>query len=89
MSLIIPAAAPRCGTDARVIIHDAERLDRLIYCSPSPLFVPELPGEISGTVAQVVFPTAIDPLDDGTYDIYYGMADFEIGRGRLTLRTQR
>jgi predicted GH43/DUF377 family glycosyl hydrolase len=74
---------------AGIIIHDAERLDHLIYCSPAPLFVPELPGEIAGTVAHVVFPTAIDPLDDGAYDIYYGMADYEIGRGRLTLRATR
>lgn len=73
---------------AGIIIHDTERLDRIIYRSPTPLFVPEVPGEISGTVGRVVFPTAIDPRPDltkGTFDIYYGMADYEIGRGRLTL----
>lgn len=70
---------------AGVIIHDARRLDRIVYRSPEPLFVPELPAEIHGTVGCVVFPTGIDPLGERTFDIYYGMADYEIGRGRLTL----
>jgi hypothetical protein len=70
---------------AGLIIHDAEHLDRVIYRSAAPLFVPELPAEISGTVGHVVFPTGIDPRGDRTLDIYYGMADYEIGCGRLTL----
>jgi predicted GH43/DUF377 family glycosyl hydrolase len=73
---------------AGLIIHDPRRLDRILYRSPTPLFVPESPGEMHGTVDHVVFPTGIDPrpdLTDGTFDIYYGMADIAIGRGRLRL----
>lgn len=70
---------------AGIIVHDAERLDRIVYRSPAPLIVPEVPGEIYGTVGHVVFPTAIDRRSERVFDIYYGMADYEIGRGRLTL----
>ena len=70
---------------AGVVVHDAVRLDRVIYRSRDPLFVPELPGEIQGTVGDVVFPTAIDRRNEREFDIYYGMADYSIGRGRLTL----
>jgi predicted GH43/DUF377 family glycosyl hydrolase len=38
-----------------------------------------------GPLGQVVFPTAIDRRGDRAFDIYYGMADYGIGRGRLTL----
>jgi predicted GH43/DUF377 family glycosyl hydrolase len=70
---------------AGVIIHDAERLDRVIFRSHDPLFVPERRGEIHGTVGHVVFPTGIDRRGERAFDIYYGMADYEIARGRLTL----
>ena len=70
---------------AGVIVHDARRLDRVIFRSPEPLFVPQTGGELRGAVGHVVFPTAIDRLDERTFDVYYGMADFEIARGRLTL----
>jgi beta-1,2-mannobiose phosphorylase / 1,2-beta-oligomannan phosphorylase len=80
-----PAFARYC---AGVIVHDAHRLDHVIYRSPAPLFAPKAHEEIHGTVGHVVFPTAIDGGPDGinrTFDIYYGMGDDEIGRGRLTL----
>jgi predicted GH43/DUF377 family glycosyl hydrolase len=32
------------------------------------------------------FPTAVDPRADGTFDVYYGMADTAIGVARLELR---
>lgn len=70
---------------AGVIVHDAAHLDRIVYRSRRPLFVPQLHGEIHGTVGHVVFPTAIDPRAARGFDVYYGMADYEIGRGRLTL----
>lgn len=70
---------------AGLIVHDPQRLERIVYCSIMPLFVPETEGEIHGTVGHVVFPTAIDPRGDRTFDIYYGMADYAIGRGRLVL----
>ncbi len=73
---------------AGIIIHDAGQLDQVLYRSPTPLFEPEMPGEIRGKVGHVVFPTAIDPrpdLGNGIFDIYYGMGDRQTGRGRLTL----
>lgn len=70
-----------CG----IVIHDAQHLDRVIYRSPEPLFVATLPEEIQGTVGYVVFPTAIDRRDERVFEVYYGMADYRIGRGRLTL----
>ena len=80
-----PSGAALLRYCAGVIILDAEQLDRVVYRSQKPLIVPEVEGEIHGTVGQVVFPTAIDRRGDRTFDIYYGMADYEIGRGRLTL----
>jgi beta-1,2-mannobiose phosphorylase / 1,2-beta-oligomannan phosphorylase len=70
---------------AGVIIHDARHIDRVLFRSAQPLFVPELPAELHGAVGNVVFPTGIDPRGDRAFDIYYGMADYKIGRGRLTL----
>ena len=73
---------------AGVIVHDVERLDRVVFRSPSPLFVPRAEGEVHGATGHVVFPTAIDQrpdANDRTFDIYYGMGDDEIGRGCLTL----
>jgi len=81
----VPALTRYC---AGVIVHDTDRLDRVVYRSPAPLFAPKAHEEIHGTVGHVVFPTAIDRGPDGgdrTFDIYYGMGDDEIGRGRLTL----
>lgn len=73
---------------AGVLIHDFEKVERIVYRSASPLFVPTLPGELSGTVGHVVFPTGIDPQNESSFDIYYGMADYEIGCGRLTFENR-
>jgi beta-1,2-mannobiose phosphorylase / 1,2-beta-oligomannan phosphorylase len=70
---------------AGIIIHDAERPERVIYRSKDPILDPELPDEVHGIVGNVVFPTGIDGRGERAFDIYYGMADYEIGRGRLTL----
>ena len=80
-----PSGAALLRYCAGIIVHDAEQIDRVIFRSTTPLIVPEVPGEIYGTVGHVVFPTAIDRREERTFDIYYGMADYEIGRGRLTL----
>lgn len=69
---------------AGVVLHDARRLDQILFRSPEPLFVPERRAELHGAVGHVVFPTGIDKRGEGEYDIYYGMADYEIGRGRLS-----
>jgi beta-1,2-mannobiose phosphorylase / 1,2-beta-oligomannan phosphorylase len=73
---------------AGVVIHDAVHLDQIVYRSPEPLFIPQQPAELYGTVGHVVFPTGIDCLGERQFDIYYGMADYEIGRGSLTLPKQ-
>ncbi len=70
---------------AGVVVHDARHLDQIVFRSPDPLFVPERAGELHGTVGHVVFPTGIDRRGEREFDIYYGMADYEIGRGRLTI----
>lgn len=72
---------------AGAIVHDPERLDRILYRSPSPLFVPHASAEVHGITGHVVFPTAMDCRngDLKTFDIYYGMGDDDIGWGRLTL----
>ena len=80
-----PSGAALLRYCAGVVILNGEQLNRVVYRSQEPLIVPEVEGEIHGTVGQVVFPTAIDRRDDRSFDIYYGMADYEIGRGRLTL----
>jgi predicted GH43/DUF377 family glycosyl hydrolase len=72
---------------AGIIIHDAHRLERIVFRSPEPLFVPKSGAELHGTVGHVVFPTGIDRRGEREFDIYYGMADYEIGCGRLTLDT--
>ncbi|HEY1869356.1 MAG TPA: hypothetical protein VGG70_13760 [Candidatus Cybelea sp.] len=70
---------------AGVIIHDAHHIERIVYRSPEPLFVPATGAELHGAVGHVVFPTGIDRHAEREFDIYYGMADYEIGCGRLTL----
>jgi beta-1,2-mannobiose phosphorylase / 1,2-beta-oligomannan phosphorylase len=66
----------------------SKELPRVIrYRSPEPVLTPELPQERLGTVADVVFPTAIDRRDDlglpDRFDVYYGMADNRVGVARL------
>lgn len=68
---------------AGIMIHDAERPHIVRYHSPQPVLVPETEHELSGTVNNVVFPTAIDVppgAPERCYDVYYGMADAKIGR---------
>ena len=79
-----PAMQYRAG----IAILDAERPDRVLYRAPQPFLSPELPEEREGVVDDVVFPTGLDPrpdLGDRQYDVYYGMGDALIGRGRLSL----
>ena len=81
-----PAMQYRAG----IAILDTERPDIVLYRAPQPFLVPELPEEVDGIVDNVVFPTGLDPrpdLGDRLYDVYYGMADTLIGRGRLSLGT--
>ena len=50
--------------------------------SSQPLLEPEDDDERSGIVPNVVFPTAIEVIDDVHY-VFYGMADSKIGVARL------
>lgn len=72
---------------AGVMLLSKEHPRIIRYRSPEPVLMPELPQELQGTVANVVFPTGIDRRDDlGTpdrFDVYYGMADKRIGVARL------
>ena len=68
---------------AGVLVLSKKHPRVILYRSPEPVLTPDLPQERIGTVANVVFPTAIDRRDDlgmpDRFDIYYGMADNRIG----------
>ena len=70
---------------AGIVLHDLERLDRVLFRSPEPLLQPETGAERFGVVDDVVFPTGIDARPGGGYDIYYGAADARIARAELHL----
>ena len=70
---------------AGVLITDLEYPHRVVYRSPEPVLVPETAAERFGTVNDVVFPTGIDVIAEGSYDIYYGAADAKISHARLEL----
>lgn len=72
---------------AGVMILDKDDPLKVLYRSPEPILVPELPEEKVGIIANVVFPTGIDCRHDlgkpNVFDVYYGMADSRIGVARL------
>lgn len=74
---------------AGVFILDRNDARLIRYRSTEPILSPELPSEHDGIVADVVFPTAIDPRTDlgqpDRIDVYYGMADARIGVARLDI----
>ncbi len=74
---------------AGVMVLSKEHPSFIRYRSPEPVLTPEVPQERQGTIANVVFPTAIDRRDDldspNRFDIYYGMADNRIGAARLNV----
>ena len=77
---------PDTRYSAGVLLLDAADVTHVVARSVEPLLEPELPEELIGTVPNVVFPTAIEPLEASTssaYDVYYGMADARIGVARL------
>ena len=80
-------AAHKLCYSAGVLVLSEEHPRVIRYRSPEPVLTPELPQERIGTVANVVFPTAIDRRDDlglpDRFDVYYGMADNRIGVARL------
>ncbi len=78
------------GTDQQQHVHyaaggmilDAEQPWLVISRSAEPLLQAETADELSGTVPNVVFPTAIVEID-GNQFVFYGMADSTIGVARL------
>ena len=73
---------------AGVLVLDGDDPRQVRHRSAHPLLTPDLPEERTGTVANVVFPTAIDRrVDIGKpqrFDLYYGMADSRIGVAAVT-----
>jgi predicted GH43/DUF377 family glycosyl hydrolase len=76
---------PQLYYSAGIVIADGERPDQVLYRSAEPILVPETRSERYGTVADVVFPTGLDPRLDGQWDMYYGAADAKISRARIAL----
>lgn len=67
---------------AGAMLLDADDPSRVVARSTEPLLEPETPDERHGTVADVVFPTAVERIGDATF-VFYGMADARIGVARL------
>lgn len=67
---------------AGAMILDPADPARVIARTAEPLMAPETEEERSGTVPNVVFPTAIETIDGVRY-VFYGMADAHIGVARL------
>ena len=80
---------PKYTYSAGVMILSEKAPQKIIYRSPNPVLVPELPGETIGTVGDVVFPTGTDRRDDigqpNRIDVYYGMADNRIGVAKMEI----
>jgi predicted GH43/DUF377 family glycosyl hydrolase len=77
---------------AGVMVLSKEHPRTICYRSPHAILTPDLPQERRGSVANVVFPTGIDRRDDlgssDRFDLYYGMADYQIGAARLDVPDQ-
>ena len=78
-----PGGHPRYAMGA--VILDPLRPSRVLYRTPAPILEPSAGYERSGTVADVVFPTATDLRADGKLDVYYGAADRVIAVARFTI----
>ncbi len=68
---------------AGAMILSADDPGKVIARTSEPLLAPETADERSGIVPNVVFPTAIERVDDRTF-VFYGMADSKIGVAELT-----
>jgi beta-1,2-mannobiose phosphorylase / 1,2-beta-oligomannan phosphorylase len=67
---------------AGAMILDPDDVSRVLDRSSEPLLTAETDDERSGTVPNVVFPTATEEIG-GTRFVFYGMADTKIGVARL------
>jgi beta-1,2-mannobiose phosphorylase / 1,2-beta-oligomannan phosphorylase len=73
---------PHVRYAAGVMVHALDDVAQVVHRSPEPLLAPDALEEREGIVNNVVFPTAIEPTDDGAW-VFYGMADTRIGVARL------
>lgn len=64
------------------MLLDPDDPSRVVARSSVPLLEPATPDELTGIVANVVFPTAIEEIEDELF-VFYGMADYRIGVARL------
>ena len=85
-SALEPQSAVRYAAGAMIL--DADDPSRVIARTAVPLLSPETADETNGTVANVVFPTAIETVGDDIF-VFYGMADSKIGVAKLTSTTQQ
>ena len=67
---------------AGAMILDGDDVTKVIARTATPLLEPETAEETTGTVPNVVFPTAMAEID-GQLFVFYGMADARIGVARL------
>ncbi|WP_206192416.1 glycoside hydrolase family 130 protein [Scrofimicrobium canadense] len=67
---------------AGAMLLDDEEPWKVIGRTSEPILVPETEEELSGTLGNVVFPTAITNIDGRNY-VFYGMADSKIGMALL------
>lgn len=72
----------RVRYSAGAMLLDPADPSRVLARTPEPILSPETEDELSGTVPNVVFPTAIEKVD-GVHYVFYGMADAKIGVARL------
>ncbi|NKY07301.1 glycosidase [Cellulomonas hominis] len=70
---------------AGAMLLDPDDPSRVLGRTAEPLLEPETDDERRGTVADVVFPTAVERVGDATF-VFYGMADARIGVARLDRR---
>ena len=84
------------GTDQQQNVHyeagalllDPDDPSRVLARTAEPLLSPSVPEELTGTVPNVVFPTAIEEIEGVMY-VFYGMADTSIGVARLERAVRR
>ena len=74
---------PKVRYAAGAMILATDDVSRVVSRSVEPLLAPEVAGELEGVVPNVVFPTALEPIDENDAFVFYGMADSRIGVARL------
>lgn len=68
------------------MLLDAADPSRVLARTSEPLMAPETDGETTGTVSNVLFPTAIERIGDQHF-VFYGAADTRISVARLVRTT--